>query len=424
MKYFIPFLLFAIEAVVAYCPDCDISSHTTFEFSPSVIDNNGQTVTLTATVNCPKDTWFHSFTGYTIDWDDKNDSSPDPVLYDKVLSDYRKCISEKNAACGNVENSDYRNQLTATKTFTRTHTYKDKESHHLKISFTLLQNKNTYSSSACGSSHATVATKEKRLSTTINATPMSYCAIPKGYVLFATENISINDRVACPDKEKSSVVCKVGAENNITVGVKGFVDEIHANGNAILRNYSKVSTGVWAKTIEAQNGAEYARKGNSTNFLYNKSIDSIAFANISEFIENGKIKTYEPGIYGDVSIRRDGTLVLKSAGVYFFKSLRFEPGSILKLNSTNNTELYTQEFNFSGAVIGAKAANFLVGVLGSTGTYVDNGFTGSIWAPRSRMVIGQFHHKTFNGSFMAKELFVPQDTKVNYVQFNKNGACK
>ena len=96
----------------------------------------------------------------------------------------------------------------------------------------------------------------------------------------------------------------------------------------------------------------------------------------------------------------------------------------MKLQSTKTTELYAQEFNFSGTVTGAKASNFLVGVLGSSATYVDNGFTGSIWAPQSRMVIGQFHHKVYSGSYMAKELIVPQDTKIDYVQFVKNGGCK
>ena len=48
----------------------------------------------------------------------------------------------------------------------------------------------------------------------------------------------------------------------------------------------------------------------------------------------------------------------------------------------------------------------------------------NVWSPRSRLVIGQFHHKTYSGSYMAKELFVPQDTKVDYVQFTKNGGCE
>lgn len=424
MKRFIMATLFAIEIAFAYCPDCDIAANTTFTFEPSIIDGDDQTVTLTATVNCPRDTWHHSFTEYTIDWDDDADPEPKRFLYDLALHDYQQCISNKGVACGNAGSSDYRNNLSGSTRFSQTHRYKNKESHVLNVSFTLLQNKNTFSSSNCGSTHATVSTKVQNVSTSIYATPLSYCAIPKGYTLFATKNLTINDRVSCSKNEISSATCTVGAESNTTIGVKGTVDNVHSNETLTLRNYSKVYSGTWAKSIEAQEGAEYTKKGSVTTFNYDSGISSVTYANTSEFIESGKTKAYAPGVYGDVTIRRDGTLILNSNGVYIFRNIRFETGSTLKLQSTKTTELYAQEFNFSGTVTGAKASNFLVGVLGSSGTYVDNGFTGSIWAPQSRMVIGQFHHKTYSGSYMAKELIVPQDTKIDYVQFVKNGGCK
>lgn len=122
-----------------------------------------------------------------------------------------------------------------------------------------------------------------------------------------------------------------------------------------LRNYAKVYSDAWAKTIEAQKGAEYKKKGDKTSFNYDSEIGSIPYTNTSEFIESGKTKTYNPGVYGDVTVRRDGTLILNSDGVYFFKNIRFETGSTLKLKSSKTTELYAQEFNFSGTVSGAKA---------------------------------------------------------------------
>lgn len=422
MKRILVLSMLAVGGALGYCPDCDIAANTTFTFEPSVIDGDNQTIKLTATVNCPRDTWFHSFAGYSIKWDFA-DPSPERFLYDLELHEQQQCITNRGVACGNYDTPDYRNNLSGHTTFTATHTYKNKGPHNVAISFTVLQNKRTYSSNACGpSSHAT--TKEKNLSATIYATPLSYCAIPKGYALFAAEDLTINDRVSCSKNEYSSATCTVGAEKNINIGVKGTVDNAHSNETLTLRNYSKVFSGAWAKNIEAQKGAEYNKKGGVTSFKYDSGISPVSYANTSEFIESGKTKTYEPGIYGDVTIRRDGTLVLNSDGVYIFRNIRFEVGSTLKLKSSKTTELYAQEFNFSGTVTGAKASNFLVGVLGSSGTYVDNGFTGSIWAPRSRMVIGQFHHKTYSGSYMAKELFVPQDTKVDYVQFTKNGGCE
>lgn len=424
MKKILVLSMLAIGAALAYCPDCDIAANTTFSFEPSIIDGDNQAVKLTATVNCPRDTWYQSFTGYTIDWDDDDDPNPERALYDLEFYNYQQCVTNHGVACGNANSSDYRNNLRGYTTFTKSHTYKNKRSHSLNITFTVLQNKNTYSSSNCGSAFATASTKQKNVSVSINATPLSYCAIPKGYALFATENLTINDRASCSKNESSSATCTVGAEKNINIGVRGTVDNAHANETLTLRNYSKVYSETWAKNIEAQKGAEYQKKGSTTSFNYDSGISTVSYATTSEFIENGKTKTYEPGVYGDVTIRRDGTLILNSDGVYIFRNIRFEVGSTLKLKSSKTTELYAQEFNFSGSVIGAKASNFLVGVLGSSGTFVDNGFTGSIWAPRSRLVIGQFHHRTYSGSYMAKELIVPQDTKIDYVQFTKNGGCK
>ncbi|WP_308602070.1 hypothetical protein [uncultured Fibrobacter sp.] len=423
-QYVIAATLFAMETTFAWCPDCDIAANTTFTVEPSIIDKDNQTVKLTATINCPRDTWFHAFTGYTIYWGDDASPNPELVLYDLELHNYQQCMDNRGVACGNANSKDHRDNLSGYTTFTKSHTYKDKKSHDVTVSFTLLQNKNTYSSSTCGSTGATSATKVQMVSTSINATPFSYCAIPKGYALFATENLTINDRVSCSKNEYSSSICTAGAEKNIIIGVKGTVDNAHSNETLTLRNYAKVYSDAWAKTIEAQKGAEYKKKGDKTSFNYDSEIGSIPYTNTSEFIESGKTKTYNPGVYGDVTVRRDGTLILNSDGVYFFKNIRFETGSTLKLKSSKTTELYAQEFNFSGTVSGAKASNFLVGVLGTSGTYVDNGFTGSIWAPHSRMVIGQFHHKTYRGSYLAKELVVPQDTKIDYVQFTKTGACK
>lgn len=423
MKRILVLPMLAIGLALAYCPDCDIAASTTFTFEPSIINGENQTVKLTATVNCPRNTWHHLLVGHTIDWGDGETTLSG---YDKSVADYREC-SSNGRICHqqNPNTADYQRTL-QNKTYTtisEIHKYSAIKTYNIKITFTTYQYKNDSFTSNCGNT-ADFSFSSANKTLDIIATPLSYCAIPKGYALFATENLTINDRVSCSKNEYSSATCTVGAEKNINIGVKGTVDNAHSNETLILRNYSKVYSGAWAKNIEAQKGAEYQKKGGVTSFKYDSGISPVSYANTSEFIESGKTKTYEPGIYGDVTIRRDGTLVLNSDGVYIFRNIRFEVGSTLKLKSSKTTELYAQEFNFSGTVTGAKASNFLVGVLGSSGTYVDNGFTGSIWAPRSRMVIGQFHHKTYSGSYMAKELFVPQDTKVNYVQFTKNGGCE
>lgn len=424
MKQIFIFILLAIAYAIAdYCPDCDIAANTTFTFEPSIIDGDNQTVKLTATVNCPRNTWHHFLVGHTIEWGDGKKTLSG---YDKDVVDYQEC--KKPGRICNVDNpgtSDYQRRLqnrTYT-TVTEYHQYAAKNSYNIKISFTTYQYKNDMSTSSCGNTSDFSFGSANKF-TKITATPLNYCAIPKGYALFATENLTINDRVSCSKNEYSSATCTVGAEKNINIGVKGTVDNAYSNETLTLRNYSKVYLGAWAKNIEAQKGAEYNKKGGTTSFNYDSGISPVSYANTTDFIESGKTKTYEPGVYGDVTIRRDGTLVLNSDGVYVFRNIRFEVGSTLKLKSSKTTELYAQEFNFSGSVTGAKASNFLVGVLGSSGTYVDNGFIGSIWAPQSRLVIGQFHHKTYSGSYMAKELFVPQDTKIDYVQFTKNGGCE
>ena len=423
MKQIFIFILLAIAYAIAdYCPDCDIAANTTFTFEPSIVDGINQTIKLTATVNCPQETRHRAFTGYTIDWGDGSD--PTYMLYDADLYQSNQCKANHHINCKNLNDLDYRKRLSAWTTFSQSHPYKDKKSYNISIYLTVIESPYIYSNNSCSSSESGVSTEVRWLHTTLNATPLSYCTIPKGYALFATENLTINDRVSCSKNEYSSTTCTVGAEKNINIGVKGTVDNAYSNETLTLRNYSKVYLGAWAKNIEAQKGAEYNKKGGTTSFNYDSGISPVSYANTADFIESGKTKTYEPGVYGDVTIRRDGTLVLNSDGVYIFRNVRFEVGSTLKLKSSKTTELYAQEFNFSGTVTGANASNFLVGVLGSSATYVDNGFTGSIWAPQSRMVIGQFHHKVYSGSYMAKELIVPQDTKIDYVQFVKNGGCK
>lgn len=421
MKFSIAAVLIAIGIAAAYCPDCDVAANTTVEFDPAVITGENQTVKLTATLNCPKDTWHRLFTGYTIDW---GDGSQEYALYDLEKQNYKKCKDAQHITCENPDDTEHRKKLKGYSAFTKSHTYKDKKSYSIEISFTMLQNQSNQTSSNCGKVPATVSTKTADLTANISTTPLNYCAIPKGYALFATNDLSINDRATCSKNENSSTACVAGAEGNIVVGVKAVVDEVHSNQILTLRNYSKVYSGVWAKTIDAQKGAEFTQKGTSTKFQYDAGINSTFFKDQTEFIENGETKIYGPGVYGDVTVRRGGTLTLKSDGVYVFRNVRFEVGSELKLKGTKVTELYAQEFNFSGTVTGAKAENFLVGVLGNSGTDIDNGFVGSVWAPKSRLVIGQFHHKLYRGSYMGKEIFVPQDTKIDYVSFTKNRSCK
>lgn len=58
MKRILVLPMLAVGLALAYCRDCDIAASTTFTFEPSIINGDNQTVKLTATVNCPRDTWF------------------------------------------------------------------------------------------------------------------------------------------------------------------------------------------------------------------------------------------------------------------------------------------------------------------------------------------------------------------------------
>lgn len=225
-------------------------------------------------------------------------------------------------------------------------------------------------------------------------------------------------------KNDSSKLCKVGALEYFNLGVNGMADEVHINGNVDLRNNSIIYSGIWAKNINAQNGAQFTKKGLSTIFNVNMNIQSINYGSTTEFIEKNKSKSYEPGFYGDVTIRQGGMLILNSNGKYYFRSLKFENGSILKLNGSSIKEIYTQSFNFAGSLQGATASKFLVGITGTSDSFIDKSFTGSIWAPNSKLVLGQYSNVVYNGSYMAKRIIIHQYSKINYVQFVNNEACK
>lgn len=74
----------------------------------------------------------------------------------------------------------------------------------------------------------------------------------------------------------------------------------------------------------------------------------------------------------------------------FFRSLRLETGSVLNIKGEGVKEVYTNEFHFSGTQQGAIAEKLLVGITGSETNFVENAFSGSVWAPRGKLVLGQF----------------------------------
>lgn len=67
MKKIISIIICFICYTIASFPECDINANTTINVSPYIISSNNQNVNLSLTLNCPRDTWFKTFAGYTQD---------------------------------------------------------------------------------------------------------------------------------------------------------------------------------------------------------------------------------------------------------------------------------------------------------------------------------------------------------------------
>ena len=414
------------------CPDCDVSQALSVQLTPSMLTKNNQSVNLVATLQCPNNTLFGAFGGYTISWGDSdNDDDKTYSGYDDIKHRCDK-VHERNprGTCSPKPDEWRKNNMTEMTRISASHTYAKPGEYKIKISLTMMQKGNDFRVHQCSNAnHSSLTTKDFTYYTKIQSNfpsnvPIDYCAMPKSYSLFSTENLYMNDRVTCTKKDASKTLCKIGAEKKFSIGVTGQADEVHVNGTAVLRNRSVIHSGLWAKSIEAQDGASYTKKGTSTTFNAKTSVKSVSYGNESVFIEARKTKSFEPGTYGDVTVRRDGVLELNSDGAYFFRSLLVENGGVLKVKGSGVKEIYTNSFTFRGTQQGADASKLLVGVTGSSTVLVENAFTGSVWAPNAPMIIGQYHHKTFNGSFLGKGITIHQDSKINYVEFTKNGECK
>lgn len=412
MRFFF-FLLTVCGTFLFAAEDCDIGLQTETSASPQFLTENNQTVTLQVSLNCPANTQFRLYTGYTIEWGDGTENA---FLHDKTIADYNACLESGKSSCGtNPFSSSYRDNLSGYSSFTQTHRYAELKSYTVKVNLTLIQKNGT----------KTMATKSKIVEIPLNAIPLKSCTIPVGYAAFGIQSLSFNDRVSCSEKEESAKQCVVGSLESAVLGVNGRVDVLRTKGNALLRNNSTVYSGVWAKQIDAQDGANFTLKGNNAAFSYDAAMEIPPNGNASStFVESSNVESCEPGFYGNVVVRSGGALQISNDGVYVFKSLRFETGSTLKIKTSGVVEIYTDDFYYSGTQSGALAKNLLVGVLGNSDVFVNTDFSGSIWAPQAKLILGQYNKKTFAGSYLAKNLSFHQDSKVQYVPFSRSGACQ
>lgn len=412
MRKKVSLFLFLVSYIYS-AQNCNIASTANLTVSPLFLEKTPQMVSVSGDLNCPTSANHRLYIGYTIDW---GDGAKGYYLYDKAKNDYRECIGAGKASCGeNPFSTNYRDKQSALSAFSQSHEYKIKGNYNISISFTLAQKENG----------KTVSTINSSLNTSINQNPIDYCSIPKGYALFASNILILNDRVSCSKRKESSQKCIIGASNYLSLGVKGIVDEAHSNGKTFLRNNSVIYDGLWALTVESQEGATYSVKGRSSNFNEKTSVIKPLYSNTDNVVvEASKTANFTPGVYGDVTIRQKGTLSLQKEGVYTFKSLHFETGSLLNIASNGIVEIYTEEFNFSGNQKGGTPSKLFVGVTGQTNVFVNTDFYGSIWAPNAEITLGQYNNKTYTGTYFSKNLIIHQDSKIKYIPFSKTGDCK
>jgi hypothetical protein len=136
--------------------------------------------------------------------------------------------------------------------------------------------------------------------------------------------------------------------------------------------------------------------------------------------------TIAPGGYGEVEVRRHGTLVL-TAGTYTFDSFVLDRRGTLQIDSSGGpVVVYVQEFlRFAGVltdVANPLAPDFLIGYAGNDEASVTGTFNGEVIAPQGTLTLGRGEKDddddktppSITGQFSALHLEVAPGTTITH----------
>lgn len=235
--------------------------------------------------------------------------------------------------------------------------------------------------------------------------------------VFAWNQLTLADRAEVYGYDPGTASPLV-AGGNVELGVMVHAASIVSGGDVFLRSHAYVEEDISCTgTYDQQSGASY---GGALLEGVEFSIDpseltswqSTVPGGLNVLLQNGQSEVVVPGDYGTVEVYSGSTMTLTS-GIYRFKSLRSEPGTILVIDDSTGPVVMTVESVLSpkGTILVANPDGFYLSYLGGSDLILNVPTKGHWFAPRAKISL-ESSGSPYVGSFVAKNLVLHPDVQV------------
>ncbi len=247
----------------------------------------------------------------------------------------------------------------------------------------------------------------------------------EGTALAASGQLSINDRASVFGAVSGLGVAVNVGTGTTTVGADARVGDVLGGGNLTLRDRALIAR-------NAQAGGTLSR---GSNVVVNGTISQraplkpkvnrswlVAFSDSATNVtlNSGQNQTHLPGTFGNVTVNAGAKLTLK-AGTYNINSLKLEPQSTLKLDTSAGPIIVNvkNELIFRGSVESraSVASKALFAYLGSNLVSLDAPFAGTLLAPNATIKAESLNGATHYGAFFGRDVELHQGGNLQHVPF-------
>ena len=254
--------------------------------------------------------------------------------------------------------------------------------------------------------------------------------LPDGLSLEATAigaqgQLSINDRATIYGAISGmGLAVNVGTGLSV-VGADARVGEVLGGGDVTLRDRALVARNVQAGGTFTRGSAAVVNGSISPHAPLRSNVNRSWLVGFSDSASNitlssGQSQAPAPGTFGNVTVNAGAKLTLK-AGTYNINSLKLEPQSTLKLDTSAGPVIVNvkNELIFRANVESRSsvAAKALFTYLGATLISVDAPFAGTLIAPNATIKLESLNGATHYGAFFGRNVEVHQGGNVQHTPF-------
>ena len=264
-------------------------------------------------------------------------------------------------------------------------------------------------------------------------------SIPKEITLYSLDYVWLNDGVRCT-KGKSISPCNIAAE-----GIKGFpvilgtdvlINDIHSKGQVWLRSHSETGGIIryygspeYIFTTKMQQGAKGHREFNCDERLWPWKIRTYANGKIVGFksmiVHSGETKHLIDGDSINVLKVESGGRLIVPKGMFIVNDLQMESGSGISFESpgfesvlqVRNSLIWRAEIADDVAP-DSVARGFKLAYYGNERIFIDGEWTGFLYAPNAKIVLGQSKYKVVYGQILGNGIEVHQRARVYEQKYN------